>query len=527
MTTMKWLRRASLPGLVALAATVSAGPASASSLSANDVEYASQAVLVSAGAITISPFALFYETTEIFGGTGAGSFNVVFTLPSGVTPTGTVTAEVGNVIGSACTPQATLAPASVVGGAITFTVAVVATAGANECFVELQGAAVGVGLSVVGANALATFDPNNPENETVLKYKAQLTGNGGAATFITDVTPLSAEFATSKSALRFITDAPETPNFTPLAIDVGLSGLGKKFLQNGVDTVTADIGAVRVNSLASDDDGCFLGAVGPLLCQSDGVTPFVLSAPFTINLPGNFANIASAFITPFVSAPPGSGSASPTKNNPCSGGPGLPGVVTPTLITFPGITIPTPDVLFWGEVCLVANGTGIIGSNPGGFKATATISAPVTTQKDTANDLLAYTINGAVQQLLYATTNPAYPFFVRIVNNTPAAANVIAQLQPEAGGAPSIAVLPPLAANSNTLTPFPAIVALGVPPLALGPGNFRTSATFFTVGAACNNNEAGQFSASGGGGVNCPVSISGLQGEPTGAVNMLGSGGSP
>jgi hypothetical protein len=452
---------------------------------------------------------------------------VVFTLPSGVTPTGTVTADVFNIIGSACTPQATLAPASVVGGTITFTVAVVATAGANECGIQLQGAAVGIGLSVAGANALATFNPAAPEVETILKYKAQLTGNGGASAFITDVTPLSSEFATSKSALRFLSDAPETPNFIPLAIDVGTAGLGKKFLQNGADTLTADIGAVRVTSLASDDDGCFLGAIGPLLCQSDGVTPFVLAAPFTINLPGNFSNIASAFLTPFVSAPAGSGDSSPTKNNPCSGAPGLPGVVTPTGITFPGITIPTPDTHFWAEVCLVANGTGIIGSNPGGFKATATISAPVTTQKDTTNALLAYTINGAIQQLLYLTANPAYPFFVRQVNNTPAPVTVIAVLQPEAGGTPSIAVLPSLAANSNTLTPFPAIVALGVPPLTLGPGNFRTSATFFTVGAPCNNNEAGQFSASGGGGANCPVSISGLQGEPTGAVNMLGSGGSP
>jgi hypothetical protein len=53
MTAAKWLGRASLPGLVVLAATAGAGSASASALSSDPLSYAAHSVVTSGGNITL------------------------------------------------------------------------------------------------------------------------------------------------------------------------------------------------------------------------------------------------------------------------------------------------------------------------------------------------------------------------------------------------------------------------------------------------------------------------------------------
>jgi hypothetical protein len=505
MTTTKWLRRASLPGLVALAAIVSAGPASASSLSADPAVYAIESVVTSGGAITLPPGVLVYTTganllTTVLG----GNFVVTFTLPAGVTPTGTVTASVANVgVGSTCAPQSTLSPSSVSGSTITFTVPTNPAILGNVCTVTLQGSGPGVGLSVTGATALQAFNPGL----TVITYSARLTANN-VVSFPIDAGPVTATFASSFSGLFFLSLAPASAGAAPLVIDVGAAGLGKKFKQFGADSVVADLGDLIV-----------LGIVG--LVQQDGVSPFTIGVgQITITLTGNFNNIASAFITGFAGGPSTSG--------PCGSSgtpPGTPAAVatgaavTPTSITFTGISLGVPlGVNIFGELCLVANGTGVIGPNPPAAveTVTATVSStPPTTQKDPGAALLAYTYNGSIQQLLYTDANPIYPNFIRIVNNSSAPASVIPVLQPE-GGSPVSGAPIAVPGNNNVLIPFATIATSAG--LTLGPGNFRTSALFLTPGFACINNATGPI---------CPVSVSNLIGEPSGNVNMMGSGAAP
>jgi hypothetical protein len=496
MTTMKWLRRASLPGLVALAATVSAGPASASTLSANGIVYAIQSVNTAGGTITIPGGNLTYTTgANTVASVLGGSFVLTFTLPSGVTPTGAVTATVANVgAGTTCAPQATLASSSASGSTITFTVPTNPAVIGNICTVTLNT------MTVSGATALETINPGL----TIITYKAQLTANTTAG-FPIDGAALTNTFASSFSGLFFTSLAPATPAAAPLVIDVAAAGLGKKFKQFGADSVVADIGDLIV-----------LGIVG--LVEQDGASPFTIGVgQITITLTGNFNNIQTASLTPFTGAPP--------TGSPCGTTGPTPGTqatsVTPTTITFTGISLGVPlGVNIFTELCLAANGNGIIGANPPGATVetvTATVSStPPTTQKDPGVALLPYTYNGSVQQLLYATANPTFPFFVRIVNNAAATANVIAVIQPEGGTGNASTTPIAVPGNSNQLIPMSTIASLAG--VTFGPGNFRSSLLFLTPGVACINNVAGPI---------CPVSISGLIGEPSGNVNMMGSGGSP
>lgn len=502
MTISQWLRRASLPGLVALAAVVSAGPASASSLSADPAVYAIQSVVTAGGAITLPPGVLVYTTgANTVASVIGGNFTVTFTLPAGVTPSGAVTASVANVgAGTTCAPQSTLAPSSVSGSAITFTVPTNPAVLGNVCTVTLQGSGPGVGLSVTGATALEAFNPGL----TVITYSARLTANTTAG-FPIDGAPLTATFASSFSGLFFTSLAPSTPSAAPLVIDVGSAGLGKKFKQFGADSLVADIGDLIV-----------LGIVG--LVEQDGVSPFTIGVgQITLTLSGNFNNIASAFITPFSGAPSASQPCGSSGTPP--GGSAVATSVTPTAISFTGISLGVPlGVNIFGELCLVANGTGVIGPNPVGFgeTITATVSStPPTTQKDPGAALLPYNYNGSIQQLLYVEDNPVYPFFVRITNNGAATASVIAVIQPDTGGTASTAPII-VGGNSNQLIPFQTLATSAG--LVFGPGQFRASALFLSPGAACVNNSLGTV---------CPVSISGLIGEPSGNVNMMGSGTAP
>jgi hypothetical protein len=376
---------------------------------------------------------------------------------------------------------------------ITFTVPQNPGVIGNVCTVSLNS------LTVTGATALETIGPGL----TTITYKAQMTSDVPGI-FPVDPGPLTAAFANSFSGLFFISLAPATPGAAPLVIDVGSAGLGKKFKQFGADSVVADLGDLIV-----------LGIVG--LVQQDGVSPFTIGVgQITITLTGNFNNIASASLTPFTGAPP--------TGSPCGTSGTLPGTaatsVTPTTITFTGVSLGVPlGVSIFTELCLAANGTGVIGPNPPGATAetvTATVSStPPTTQKDPGAALLPYTYNGSVQQLLYVTDNPAYPFFVRIVNNGAATASVIAVIQPE-GGSPASAAPVSVPGNNNVLIPFQTLATSAG--LTFGPGNFRSSALFLTPGVACLNNAAGAI---------CPVSVSGLIGEPSGNVNMMGSGAAP
>jgi hypothetical protein len=324
------------------------------------------------------------------------------------------------------------------------------------------------------------------------------------AGFPIDGGPLTAVFASSFSGLTFFSTPPGTPGAAPLVIDVGSAGLGKKFKQFGADSVVGDLGDLVV-----------LGIFG--LVEQDGVSPFTIGVgQITITLTGNFNNIASAFITPFA--------ASPSTSQPCGSSGTPPGgsfaatSVTPTTITFSGLSLGVPPSNANGEVCLVANGTGVIGPNPAGAAETVTAtvsSTPPTTQKDPLALLLPYTYNGSIQQLLYVTDNPSFPFFVRIVNNGAATANIISVIQPE-GGSPASAAPVAVPGNNNVLIPFSTLATSAG--LSFGPGNFRASALFLTPGLACINNAVGPI---------CPVSVSGLIGEPSGNVNMMGSGAAP
>jgi hypothetical protein len=219
----------------------------------------------------------------------------------------------------------------------------------------------------------------------------------------------TAEFASSASSLTF--SAANTANLP--AIDIVTTGvLGKKFLQNGVSTTTADAGILTIT----------LGAQKGI----DGLVAFTFGgAAGTVTISGNFNNIASAFLAKggnadcTVATTPVS-----TVTGPFAGS-----------IVFTGVTVPVASSTT--HLCLVANGTGVIAANETAPTASITVSA--TTQSATAtvvgSTLLLdiYKYNGGVTNIQYSGLQAGYQSFIRIVNNSSAVVTVTGVFQSDGG----------------------------------------------------------------------------------------------
>lgn len=430
--------------------------------------FATQAVAANSGVVQIPAVVnVAYTATSSV----TGNVNVTFTLPPGVTFTSTPSATtpgVGNGFSGA---------SFVSGGAGSnnVTYSVTATAGT-------PGTLTLGNFGLQGAGSLGT----------PVTTSASGSNNGFAITAAVSSpagsnlkgAPGSTGLANSVSALSFATAIPTTAGFTCLAIDVGPNGLAKKFIQGGAgcpltgaDTLVADLGA------------SVLGTV-PTIDANDVPFSFGGSAA-TLTINGNFSNIASAYLAPVgtttCASPPPAGV--------------INGTVTASAITFAGVPAPGAGATNTQEVCIQANGTGVIGANPTGYTASATIGG-TTVSLAAPTNLVPYSYNGVQQPILYSGDIAGYPMFVRIVNNSGNTATVLALVQTE-GGSNGVATVATVPNGNNLLVSASSIVsASGVVPDSSGRVSMRLLSQF-------------------------GVAFSQLLLNPTGDVVQLGSGLSP
>jgi hypothetical protein len=466
--TRQWITKTA--GFAALlGATALAGPAFASVVGATSVNYATQAITTGTNITVPNAISDTFSSAAAIAPTVS---SVTFTLPTGVTfavtPTATCTFTPGGGGAGSCTG------ASITAGGIntnsvtvSFTYAFTTAAAGNTIVVQLNS-----GFSLTDA-ALAT--PTAAQNVTV---------SSGDVNF--QPAPATAKFASSQSALTFVTGGSGAG---PIAIDVGPSGLAKKFLQpstSPTDVTLVDIGNLQVGT----NPGTF---------AANGTTPFAFTTPANLVVSGNFANIAGAYLAPAGTV---------TCATPAPAG-AVSATLTGSSATFANITVPA--VAAAQEVCLSANGTGVIGANPNGFGSSATVGTSSVAVAAPGN-LSTYTFNGVAQQLSfsgYLGTN-AYTFSVRIVNNSATAVPVLAVVQGDNGVTSSTTLGSVPAASNEFLSADGIVDAAGV----AGP----VSMLILAPGAACVNNANGPA---------CPVTVTGYLTNPNGEVVMMGSGDSP
>jgi hypothetical protein len=487
MNHTRWLRRASLAGLVALAAVATAGPASAQTFSyiGGPVTYATQAVQSTGTVLTASHTTVITELAPA-GAIPPTSTNITLTLPAGFTFTNAPTVS--------CAPGSTTTTCSVTGtgspvgsSTFTFTVNYIATgAGTSSAlFIGVPGAAFNF------SNATALQAPT-----AALLLNASSTDPNWVV-----ASGANTPFAASASALNFVTSAPATPLFGVMVIDVGTTGLGKQFIQgasSNPDTLLADIG------------GLTLGTSGTSPTDATGVTAFSFGgAPATITLAGVFNGIASAYLAPQNLTSPVTTCAATAPAG------SFPGTVAATTIIVPNVPIIGPGPGVVQEICLTASGTSLIGPNLLPPAATASVGsfADQTAPAPTLLDIWNY--NGSVQQILYSGSFTGYPLFERITNNTNQPVTTVVAVQPDTG-AGGVATLTALPGNSNVLVPVTTgiIVPSGVTLDTTG----RANLLFLTKGAICVNNA---------GGPTCEVSVSQFWVNPGGVITLVGDGATP
>jgi len=451
----------------------SCGTSGAASLNGTAITYATQAVVSASTRLTASQ-AIVAESGVIASAPSTNS-TLTFTLPGGAnfatTPSTTCTV-IPSANGS-CSITSSSNPVGMNAYAVTINYAIT---GSSTITFQLT-----PGWSFTNASALSS--PQTPPLNISLST---------ADTNFAPISPVTVPFAGSASALLFTSQAPTTPGFGTLVIDVGAGGLGKQFIQaGGADTTRADLGGLILGTVA-----------GPV--AADGITQFSFGSA-TINLAGNFSGIATAYLGPFT-APASTTTCAATA--PSGSSPGTIGVAS---IGFANVAVPATNNT--AEVCLFAGGTSLIAPNSVAPVLTA-VTGTAPAQSAAAQNLDAYNYNGSVQQILYSGSFPNYRMYIRVVNDSGAPATVVAAVQTEAGstGSTVFAIVP---ANTNVLVPTSTIIASsGVSLDATG----RVSLLFLTRGAICNDNNLGP---------SCPVSVSQLLLNPNGTVVQLGSGAAP
>jgi hypothetical protein len=480
------------------AAAALASPAFASvttvnhgTLNSSPQPYAIQAVTGAGGALTLSANINYLSLPP----TSTGSFLITFALPTGVTFASTPSAA-GD--GAVCASSVPVSSGGNGSSSVTFTATVNAITGA--CRVTLSA------FLVSGATALQqpTTLTANSLNSAGFNISEQVTGSnvGGVANEAT-ATPIA--LAYSESELVF-----NSTNQTaaPVAIDVSSPSLGTKFSNGGTDQVLADIGALNY------------GTNGAFNATASGPYNFPGST-LSITLSGNFSGIGSAYLDTGNST----GSCAPDATTEAGRTGVVAGTVAANSITFAGVNgggvnnpfLPANNGTQVPQaVCLYATGTQLLGANPNGFGATASIS-PTTAQADSVSPSALESIryNGVVQQLLYATDGPSYPGYVRIVNNSANTVPVFASVQTDSGSVGTATVESGLAGNHNDLVPVSTIAGnAGVTPSS------RMTLTLFAPGTSSCVPGLGSFGQ-------CSVGFSLVLLNPSGDVTLMGSGGAP
>jgi len=492
MKYARWVRRAGLPGVAALAAAaVALGSSGAqaslvpTTLSSSGITFATQAVAGSSGGgsvtIGIAPAnfqgaAIVY--TNVCGAVAAATTaNVTFTLPAGVTfgaPSPTAAGD-GAVFGPA-------APSATTGGTgsnfvtFTFSAATCAAIG-NVGTVTLSA------FSLVGASQLAS---------TTIAGQFQMTATTSAGTAaltaaIGDTAGAKNSLAQSASALTFGALAPTTG--TP-AIDItSPGGFGSKFIQAGVDSTVGDAGALTTTANATLATAADSAAFAP---------------PTTTNvlITGNFSNSTLVLLA-----------GASVQALTCGSAPsGTTGTVVGNIATFSNVTIGAGTKNY--EVCVVSvatAGKNLIGAQTAGLPIALTAAGATG-----GGALIGYTYNGSVQQILYSGNfnTTGYPLVERLTNNTSSAVSPTVLVVPDSGtaGNTTLAAIP---AGANEVLLASAIVtASGAVPDTTG----RVTLIYLTPGSVCVNN---------GGGPACSVSVSQFVLNPSGVISTWGSGAAP
>lgn len=469
---MPTTRTIAAAGVGALALALLGSPASAQTfVNGSAVTYATEAVGGSGGALTI-PAGPTYTSQSTTGAT-AGSFLITFTLPTGVTFTNTPTVKISSSDAFLCAAQSALAPTGGGNGSgfATFTVSTQADATSATCTVQLNA------IVVAGANSLTK--PTTSTATTGFIIAEQVSGSSGTAVSLNQAKTLTAPLASSGEQLAYSTNIGKMAG-EALAIDIGPTGLGAKFLPAGAGT--APCGGVNFTDQACADIGAVQpGANNFLNASATDVFRFSTTSA-SIAISGNFSGIATAVLSAPSNALGGQSPCLATAAAATAQAGAITGTIdaTKTKLTFSGIngtsnggaaTNPWSSTTGVGygptflnqEVCLYASGPPtVIGANKGGFTSQASIDAGLGTagnSPDLLNALVPYFYNGAIQNLLYIpNTTGSYPSFLRVVNNGSTPATVIALVQSETGSTGNTVVASSMAANSNLLVPMATIV---------------------------------------------------------------------
>jgi hypothetical protein len=485
MTFTRWLRRASLPGLVA-AMTMLSSAVMASSLGGSGITFATQSVAGSTngGTVTIgiapTSFAgvpVTYTSNSYTSATSA-AFSITFTLPTGVTFTNN--------------------PSATGDGTVFASTLLQVSGGVGDNFITFTGtanpeAALSFGTVSLGAFNLAGATALASTNTTTFVITASVSSTISA---LNDA-GTKGQLATSESATQVT-----TTDSLGLAqvIDVTSPSLGDQWKQYGADTLVADDGAVVIASFGG-------------LAEASDAAEFIPASSGTVTLTGlSWGGVSTPFLLTGAFPQPGTTTTSGCPTTPPSGA--VTGTVSGVVITFANVTLPPVASFDFFEVCLGVTGKALIAAN---LTTTAAMTSPagVTTFAGVpALPLNPYTYNGAVQQVLYSGTFPPYTAYERINNNTGTSADVITVVQPDSGTAAGTTTTT-VAANSNVLVAASTLISnSGVTLDSTG----RASMLFLTPGTPCTNNTAGQ---------SCPVSVSQLLVNPDGDVAPLGSGSAP
>ncbi|HZT88567.1 MAG TPA: hypothetical protein VFA12_11400 [Stellaceae bacterium] len=374
-------------------------------------QYAIQAVSAAGGTLsdpeTVSFTAAGYTTTA------ARTFDVTFTLPTGVTFTGA---------NPACVGTANFTVAYVSGGSgfqsITCSVSVPVVANATDS-VSIAG------FNIAGATALQTVTPSGK-----FKFTANISNSAAGSAFANGAVAAggTTDVATSADGLIFTAGNGLGFGF----VDVTAAGLGQKFLQpatSTTDTTVFDVGTVNLQA-------------NPATVQANGTTPFSFgSSTAKVTLTGNFNGIGTAYLT---------AAGTTTCSTTASGQ-----QVTPTsgAVTFTGVAVTAAGTS--QEICLLASGKGVIAAPPN-FALSTSIGS--TTDSPQAGGISSYFYNGSVAVIQLSPNLSGYNYAVRVTNNSGSDGQPIAVVQTDTGtGALSTPPLTTVKANNNTFYSVPSL----------------------------------------------------------------------
>ena len=406
------------------------GSASAQTFTTTTItNYATQAVTVAAGAITVPAETIAFLSPTTTATTTAGSFLITFTLPTGVTFSITPTV---NVTGAACTPAASLVPSGGGNGSnnAVFTITNFATAAAGgTCTVTVNA------FTLAGATQLQSKTTSASSSASGFAMTEQVSASTGQTPSFNQAVALPTGIASSTSALSLASSGVNAAT-----INVLPPSNGQKISQPGLPTTNVawvDLGALNTTLNVAQN----ATATGQYVFTGVSTTDVIT---------GNFTGATSAYVAPI-----GTLSCATTFGGRPAGA--LVGTLSGNTFTFSGVAAGFngfPGVAQVQEACVYYTGTTIIGPNPAAspFVTTAAVDTTTITMSSAA-PLATETYNGVVQQIQYSGNFTTYPEYIRIVNNTAGPIQVFAVVQSDSGSTGTATVETALAANTNDLVP--------------------------------------------------------------------------